>query len=58
MSGAVSDATNIAHARMDSDRARLLTLFIAWKIDTLGIKAVMTEFSAITLVALNVEGSR
>ncbi|RBP49118.1 acyl-CoA dehydrogenase family protein [Arenicella xantha] len=37
----------IAQARIAIDQARLLTLNAAWKIDNVGVKAAMTEISAI-----------
>lgn len=37
----------IAKARIAIDQARLLTLYAAWKIDTVGVKHAMTEISAI-----------
>lgn len=44
----------IADARMAIDQARLLTLYAAWKIDTVGVKNAMTEISAIKVIAPNV----
>ena len=44
----------VADLRMAIDQARLLTLFAAWKIDTQGVKAAMSEISAIKVVAPNV----
>jgi alkylation response protein AidB-like acyl-CoA dehydrogenase len=44
----------VAHARMAIDQARLLTLYAAWKIDTVGVRESMTEISAIKVVAPNV----
>jgi acyl-CoA dehydrogenase len=43
----------IAKARMAIDQARLLTLNAAWKIDAVGVKAAMTEISAIKVVVPN-----
>jgi acyl-CoA dehydrogenase len=45
---------DVADARMAIDQARLLTLYAAWKIDTVGAKSAMTEISAIKVVAPNV----
>ncbi|MGZ5198558.1 MAG: acyl-CoA dehydrogenase family protein [Telluria sp.] len=44
----------VAHARMAIDQARLLTLYAAWKIDTVGVRDAMSEISAIKVVAPNV----
>ncbi len=41
----------IAEARIAIDQARLLTHYAAWKIDEEGVKASMTEISAIKVVA-------
>jgi acyl-CoA dehydrogenase len=43
----------VAHARMAIDQARLLTLYAAWKIDTVGVRQAMNEISAIKVVAPN-----
>lgn len=43
-----------ADARMAIDQARLLTQYAAWKIDEVGVRASMTEISAIKVVAPNV----
>jgi acyl-CoA dehydrogenase len=44
----------VAEARIAIDQARLLTLYAAWKMDTLGTFGAMTEISAIKVVAPNV----
>lgn len=44
----------VAHARMAIDQARLLTLYAAWKIDTVGVRDAANEISAIKVVAPNV----
>ena len=44
----------LANARIAIDQARLLTMFAAWKIDTVGARAAMTEISAIKVAAPNV----
>jgi alkylation response protein AidB-like acyl-CoA dehydrogenase len=44
----------VADARIAIDQARLLTLYAAWKIDSIGAIAAMTEVSAIKVVAPNV----
>jgi alkylation response protein AidB-like acyl-CoA dehydrogenase len=44
----------IAEARIAIDQARLLTLYAAWKLDTLGPRGAMSEISAIKVVAPNV----
>ncbi len=44
----------VAEARIAIDQARLLTLYAAWKMDTLGTMAALTEISAIKVVAPNV----
>tara|TARA_Y100001951_G_scaffold94328_1_gene90685 strand:- start:4557 stop:5810 length:1254 start_codon:yes stop_codon:yes gene_type:complete len=44
----------VAEARIAIDQARLLTLYGAWKMDSLGTFAAMTEISAIKVVAPNV----
>jgi len=44
----------VAEARIAIDQARLLTLYAAWKMDTLGTFGAMTEISAIKVAAPNV----
>ncbi|MFN8296406.1 MAG: acyl-CoA dehydrogenase family protein [Chitinophagales bacterium] len=44
----------IADFRIAIDQARLLTLYAAWKLDTIGALGAMTEISAIKVVAPNV----
>ncbi|MCH4247297.1 MAG: acyl-CoA dehydrogenase family protein [Acinetobacter populi] len=44
----------VADARVAIDQARLLTLFAAYKMDTVGNMAALTEISAIKVVAPNV----
>ncbi|HPA35673.1 MAG TPA: acyl-CoA dehydrogenase family protein, partial [Chitinophagales bacterium] len=44
----------IADFRIAIDQARLLTLYAAWKIDTMTVLGAMTEISAIKVVAPNV----
>jgi alkylation response protein AidB-like acyl-CoA dehydrogenase len=44
----------IAQHRIDIDQARLLTLYAAWRIDTVGALKAMTEISAIKVAAPNV----
>ncbi len=44
----------IADARIAIDQARLMTLYAAWKMDTVGNLAAMTEISAIKVIAPNV----
>ncbi|MGH6649128.1 acyl-CoA dehydrogenase family protein [Aquabacterium sp.] len=44
----------IAECRLAIDQARLLTLQAAWKIDTLGVMAALTDVAAIKVVAPNV----
>lgn len=41
----------VADARVAIDQARLLTLYAAYKMDTLGNMAALTEISAIKVVA-------
>jgi alkylation response protein AidB-like acyl-CoA dehydrogenase len=44
----------VAEARIAIDQARLLTLYAAWKMDSVGTFAAMTEISSIKVVAPNV----
>jgi acyl-CoA dehydrogenase len=44
----------VADLRMAIDQARLLTLYAAWKIDTIGTLPALTEISAIKVIAPNV----
>src|SRR5690606_36660299 len=44
----------VAEARVAIDQARLLTLYAAYKMDTLGNMAALTEISAIKVVAPSV----
>ncbi len=44
----------VAQHRIAIDQARLLTLYAAWRIDSVGAQAAMTEISAIKVVAPNV----
>nr|WP_201306654.1 acyl-CoA dehydrogenase family protein [Escherichia coli] len=44
----------VADARVDIDQARRLTLYAAYKMDTLGNMAALTEISAIKVVAPSV----
>ena len=44
----------VADLRIAIDQARLLTLYAAWKIDTMGGMAALSEISAIKVVAPNV----
>lgn len=41
------NSERIAQARIAIDQARLMTLYAAWKIDSVGVKHAMTEISAI-----------
>jgi acyl-CoA dehydrogenase len=44
----------IAQSRMEIDQARLLTLYAAWKMDTIGKKQARQEISMIKVIAANV----
>ena len=44
----------VAKSRMEVDQARLLTLYAAWKMDTLGKKEARQEISMIKVIAANV----
>ena len=44
----------LADLRIAIDQARLLTLYAAWKIDTVGVLPALTEVSAIKVIAPNV----
>ena len=44
----------VAEARIAIDQARLMTLYAAYKMDTVGNKAAMTEISAIKVIAPSV----
>jgi alkylation response protein AidB-like acyl-CoA dehydrogenase len=44
----------LADLRIAIDQARLLTLYAAWKIDTIGTLPALTEISAIKVIAPNV----